>query len=139
MKDCQVGFRHIPLNNILIVDHLGRTLPIPMMFCSRREVQYSIFLRIFVGLTDSIQDVDYIIKGYCKNVAGSQLIEFGSYEILSSRDYRMVPPTEIAKVQPGDIFEISVVLRKLAILSGRCPRCKHLNKAAAGVGGWIEW
>jgi hypothetical protein len=34
------SLRHIQIDNILVVDHLGRNIPVPTMFCSTWKVDF---------------------------------------------------------------------------------------------------
>lgn len=96
-------------------------------------------------LNMALQDFDVVITGYCKETAGSGLIQQGDYRILSSDDEEYINPTEISTaLQPGMTVEMCIVLREPATKrygreKHRCPRCNHINSKVITVSGWVSW
>lgn len=86
-----------------------------------------------------------MIIGFCKDSAGSMLIQRGDYRILSSDDEEFIKPAEISAVlQPGMTVEMSIVLREpVAERYGsekhRYPRCNHVNRKVITISGWVSW
>lgn len=88
------------------------------------------------------QDFRYIFIGHCKGVAGFSLVENGDFRLLRSEDSQTITPSHfVSAVQPGTVFEISIVLRQAQHFETTrriCPCCLYAN---SGVyqDGWIEW
>ncbi|KIM80413.1 hypothetical protein PILCRDRAFT_9594 [Piloderma croceum F 1598] len=118
------SLRHIQLHKILVLDHLGRNIPVPIMFCSRWK------------------DFDYILTGYCQGSIGIRYIEQGEYKMIHAEDSQFINPAEFAsEVVSGMLLETSIVLRPQTSFEDneKCPRCGHINRNVAAYCGWIEW
>jgi len=119
------SLQHIRGNHIIVVDHLGRNIPIPTGFCS------------------TWKDFNNIINGYCKNRAGSGFIERGDYRLIRSEDSQVISRSRFAStVVSGTTLEMSIVVRQESASGGekeKCPRCRHINLKSAGNSRWIEW
>ncbi|KZP26726.1 hypothetical protein FIBSPDRAFT_1040489 [Athelia psychrophila] len=119
------SLRHIPLDAVIVIDHLGRNLPMPTMFCN------------------SWQDFHVVITGYCKSVAGDALVQRGDYRILNQDDSQVITPAELSTdIHPGMTVEMIIVLRQQKQEDGgsenKCPRCSHINKKVITASGWIS-
>jgi hypothetical protein len=44
LRQYMLPLRHIQINKILVVDHLGRNIPVPTLFCSTWKVDFILFL-----------------------------------------------------------------------------------------------
>ncbi|KZP08602.1 hypothetical protein FIBSPDRAFT_938930 [Athelia psychrophila] len=118
------SLRHIPLDAVIVIDHLGRNLPMPTMFCN------------------SWQDFHVVIAGYCKSVAGDALVQRGDYRILNRDDSQVITPAELSTViHPGMTVEMIIVLRQQtqedAGPGNKFPRCSHINKKVSAASGWL--
>lgn len=118
---------HIQVHAIQVVDHLGQTLPVPFIFCSRWA------------------DFDYIINGFCKDRVGNRYVTQGDYEVMRPEDNRVISRSEFTvAVEPGMVLEMSIILWKKSAFQTnkeKCPRpgCGHLNLNVTATHGWIEW
>ncbi|KAF7982771.1 hypothetical protein HWV62_26680 [Athelia sp. TMB] len=120
------SLRHIKVDMLMVVDHLGRNLPVPMMFCH------------------NWQDFHLVIAGHCSNFAGYSIIQRGDYQILKSEDGQAIDRSELSTiVQPGMTVEMSIVLRQQMkeMASDEqciCPRCGHMNSDASIASDWVN-
>ncbi|KAF7969335.1 hypothetical protein HWV62_27727 [Athelia sp. TMB] len=120
------SLRHIKVDMLMVVDHLGRNLPVPMMFCH------------------NWQDFHLVIAGHCSNFAGDSIIQRGDYQILKSEDGQAINRSELSTiVQPGMTVEMSIVLRQQMkeMASDEqciCPRCGHMNSDASIASDWVN-
>jgi len=117
------SFYHIQVDKILVVDHLGRNIPVPTMFCG------------------TWKEFDYIIHGYCKDSVGSHFIKRGDYRLICAEDSQTIGPSEFASsVESGMVLEMSIVLRETGFKDSKekCPRCGHINLVNTANYGWIE-
>ncbi|KZP33473.1 hypothetical protein FIBSPDRAFT_308062 [Athelia psychrophila] len=112
--------RHIKVDAVILQDHLGRELHVPMIFCM------------------SSQNFHVVITGFCRGVAGDDLIRRGNYRILDSEDDQVINPEEFANIlQPGMAVGMSIVFHEQAE-EGQgnegysCPRCLHVNSRCTG-------
>jgi hypothetical protein len=99
--------RHIPMDAVQVVDHLGRIQPVPILFCSTWQVRF-----------DFVQEFDYIINGYSKGRPGSCFIEQGDYELLHPQDSQTVSHSEFATVvKSGMPLDMGIIKRQRMIES----------------------
>ncbi|KAF7966177.1 hypothetical protein HWV62_39756 [Athelia sp. TMB] len=110
------SLRHIIVDAVTVVNHLGSEMPIPLIFCH------------------SWSDFHVVISGFCKDSAGYSLIQRGNYKIWNSDDDHAISPADIAtSLWPGMRVEMSIVLHAQAAgrkagQTCRCPRCGHEDK-----------
>jgi len=130
---------------ILVVDQLGETIRVPIMFCSTWKVGYcQLHIRLakrHCHLLNVEQEFDFMIKGCCrKNRFGDQAIMRDDYEVIRAQDSQIINPPDLGRmVEAGMVLEISIFLRQSAAsLSDRkkCLRCGHINLDGHG---WIHW
>jgi hypothetical protein len=43
--------RHIQVDKVIVVNHLGQNIPVPTIFCSRWEVEFTMFSCLFTYTT----------------------------------------------------------------------------------------
>ncbi|KZP12973.1 hypothetical protein FIBSPDRAFT_936589 [Athelia psychrophila] len=119
------SLRHIKVDTVIVVDHLGRNLPVPKIFCN------------------SWQDFHVVISGFCRTLAGDALIQRGDYSILTPDDDQIIDRSKISSlVHAGMTVEMSVVLRQNARGNTSdeertCPRCRHINRKVITKSGWL--
>ncbi|KZP15430.1 hypothetical protein FIBSPDRAFT_81749 [Athelia psychrophila] len=122
LKRETTSLQHMKVDTIIVLDHLGRSLPIPMIFCI------------------SPQDFHIVITGFCRGLAGDFLIRQGNYRILNSEDDQVINPDQFAiALQPGMDVGMSIVFHEQAeerqgIEGYSCPRCHHVNSRCTG---WV--
>ncbi|KZP22985.1 hypothetical protein FIBSPDRAFT_465289 [Athelia psychrophila] len=122
LKRETTSLQHMKVDTIIVLDHLGRSLPVPRIFCI------------------SPQDFHVVITGFCRGVAGDVLIRQGNYRILNSEDDQIINPEQFAIVlQPGMAVGMSIVFHEQAeerqgIEGYSCPRCHHVNSTCTG---WV--
>jgi len=81
------------LAKVLVMDHLGRNIPVPTMFCS------------------TWKDFDYIINCYCRDRLGHRFVERGDYRMRRPEDSRMIAPSEFSRmVEPEMVLEMSIII-----------------------------
>ncbi|KZP32558.1 hypothetical protein FIBSPDRAFT_1036711 [Athelia psychrophila] len=120
------SLQHIQVDVVIVIDHLARHLPVPTIFCK------------------SWKDFNVVITRFCKNIAGSILIQQGDYKILTSDDEESIDPKDFSTVlQPGITVEMCIVLREPVTdrhgsEQHRCPRCNHVNTKVITVSGWVN-
>ncbi|KZP33717.1 hypothetical protein FIBSPDRAFT_204293 [Athelia psychrophila] len=116
------SLRHIKVDAIIVQDHLGRNLHVPMIFCA------------------SSQDFHIVITGFCRGLAGDGLIRQGNYRILDSENDQIIDPEEFASMlQPGMAVDMSIVVHeqteeRQGSEGYSCPRCQHVNSRYTG---WV--
>jgi hypothetical protein len=133
------SLHHIQVDKILVVDHLGRNIPVPTIFCSTWRVGIS-RPHIHHSSHFSCQEFSHIIKGYCKHSHGNRHLKRGDYEVIRPGDGQVISRSDFAStVKPGMILELSIILRRDFQDNKECPRCYHINRFANISGGWIEW
>ncbi|KDR76600.1 hypothetical protein GALMADRAFT_452002 [Galerina marginata CBS 339.88] len=103
---------------ICVVDPLGDTIPIPILFCS------------------SWENFHYVLNGYSQNRVSQAYVERGDYKIILP-DGRLLPRSYFAKaVKEGVVLEISIVVKfQMTNAIGteakiQCPRCSFINAEA---------
>ncbi|KAL0959887.1 hypothetical protein HGRIS_011555 [Hohenbuehelia grisea] len=113
---------HIKYRSLIVVDHLGSSIPIPADLCLCHE------------------DLDFILRGYSKNRVGNTFIERGDYQLVRATNDKLVLAHEFSTLADHEsVLEVSIILKldhddnKTA-----CPRCRKLNPQCADSGGWIE-
>ncbi|KZP18175.1 hypothetical protein FIBSPDRAFT_602091 [Athelia psychrophila] len=123
LEQASTSLRHIKVDVVSVHDHLGRNLPVPMIFCT------------------SSQDFHVMISGFCRGVAGDVVILRGDYMILNSEDDQVINPEKFAFVlQPGMAVDMSIVFHEQAERGKGgeghiCPRCQHVNSRCTG---WVN-
>ncbi|KZP10891.1 hypothetical protein FIBSPDRAFT_937825 [Athelia psychrophila] len=126
VKQESISLQHIRVDTVIVVDHLGRHLPVPTIFC------------------DSRQDFHVVITGFCRDQAGGSRIQRGDYRILSLDDDEVINPTEFhTALQPGMTVGMTIVLREQSQERNsnkehRCPRCNHINSKVITASGWVS-
>ncbi|KZP31645.1 hypothetical protein FIBSPDRAFT_813169 [Athelia psychrophila] len=122
LKRETASLQHIKIDTVIVIDHLGRSLPVPMIFCI------------------SPQDFHVVITGFCRDLAGDVLVQRGNYRIFNSEDDQVINPEEFYIVlQPGMAVDMSIVFHEQAkerqgSEGYNCPRCKHINSRCTG---WV--
>ncbi|KZP09478.1 hypothetical protein FIBSPDRAFT_938474 [Athelia psychrophila] len=97
----------------------------------------------------ALQDFNVVITGFCKETAGSGLIQQGDYRILSSDNEEYINPKEISTMlQPGMTVEIrrcngqfKISPENESVVSpeeNRCPRYNDVNNKVVIVNGWAS-
>ncbi|KZP08415.1 hypothetical protein FIBSPDRAFT_262250 [Athelia psychrophila] len=120
------SLRHIHIDTVIVIDHLGRNLPVPTIFCK------------------SWQDFHAVIVGYCESFAGDSLVQRGDYRILKQDNNQYIAPSELSTtIRPGMTVEMSIVLRertpaKHGGAEHKCPRCGRVNRTVITVSGWVS-
>ncbi|KAF7983574.1 hypothetical protein HWV62_21174 [Athelia sp. TMB] len=72
------SLRHIIVDSVTVINHLGSEMPIPLIFCH------------------SWSDFHVVISGFCKDSAGHSLIQRGNYRIWNLDDDHVISPADIA-------------------------------------------
>jgi hypothetical protein len=144
LKEGSDFLHDIQIHKVLVVDHLGRNIPVPIVFCSSWKVSFSVLIYVLVRSRSSGCKVfHYIIKGYCKDRYGDRYVQRGDYELIHPNNGQIISRSQFTTmVEPGSVFEISIILRQnLAFWCHRrkCPRCSHINLSATVTNGWTEW
>ncbi|KZP08193.1 kinase-like protein [Athelia psychrophila] len=123
------SLRHINVEAVIVIDHLGRTLPVPAIFCN------------------SAQHFHTVIAGFCKGAAGDILVQRRDYRILKSDSNQVIDPLDFhTALQSGMTYAMTIVLRRKT-QEGRvneehkCPNCNLANRKAITVSGWVicQW
>ncbi|KZP08420.1 hypothetical protein FIBSPDRAFT_1052392 [Athelia psychrophila] len=120
------SLRHIQVDTVIVIDHLGRNLPVPTIFCN------------------SWQDFHTVIVGHSKSFAGDSLVQRGDYMILKQGNDQVITPEELSStIRPGITVEMSIVLREQAPeeyggTEHKCPRCSHMNSKVITPSGWVS-
>ncbi|KAJ8514287.1 hypothetical protein ONZ45_g8150 [Pleurotus djamor] len=115
-----VGIYHIQMQKILVRDHIGRYLPIPLEFCT------------------SWADLGIIINHFCQGVEGSELILRNDWELIEPSAGTVVKPSQFnAVIKPDLELEMSVVLNRLLSTLFACPGCGYDNPRQESADGWI--
>ncbi|KDR72524.1 hypothetical protein GALMADRAFT_228816 [Galerina marginata CBS 339.88] len=115
--------RSIKDNTIDVVDPLGETIPVPILFCGTWEA------------------FDHVLKGFSRNRVGQHYIDQGDYQIVKPNDNKIVSRSELCKVKEGDTVEMSIILRPNRGDNEnrrRCPRCSYLNNHILSDSGWVK-
>ena len=130
--------RHIQVSKITVIDHLGRNIPIPIIFCSAWQVRcdrkYIVSSYIFV-----YQDFYVFISELCKGSAGHEFIERRDFRMLHNNKF--IDPLEFPdRVVSGMTIEMSIILRQRTSSQSKtkCPRCGYSGSVPVGD-GWVEW
>ncbi|KZP22171.1 hypothetical protein FIBSPDRAFT_931195 [Athelia psychrophila] len=115
------SLRHIKVDTVIVQDHLGRDLPVPMIFCT------------------SSQDFHVVIAGFCSGLAGDVLIQRGNYRILNAGDQVIDPKDFGTLFEPGMAVTMSILFyekveERQGIEGYSCPRCQHVNSRCTG---WV--
>ncbi|KZP22236.1 hypothetical protein FIBSPDRAFT_489093 [Athelia psychrophila] len=115
------SLRHIHIDAVIVQDHLGRDLYVPMIFCM------------------SSQDFHVVIAGFCSGLAGGVLIQRGNYRILDAGDQVIDPKEFDILLEPGMAVTMSIVFHEQAeerqdSKGYSCPRCQHINSKCTG---WV--
>ncbi|KDR84462.1 hypothetical protein GALMADRAFT_714501 [Galerina marginata CBS 339.88] len=119
-RGCSRSLHGVKDHTIEVVDPLGETIPIPILFCVTWEA------------------FDHVLKGYSKGRIGEHYIQQGDYQIIASGIDRVIDRSKLGQVQVGERIEMSIVLRSRKGIRdnlGRCPRCSHLNTVASSEPG----
>lgn len=125
--------QHVLLDQIIVVDHLGSNIPVPTMFCSKLDVSdyLPFYLEVSCITCRHLQNLRYVIRGYCKGRVGIKQIEEGDFHLLRSDDCQLVHPDNLTDVvQSGVALEMTIVLREIYHFwghPGTCPRCGYVN------------
>ncbi|KAF7982996.1 hypothetical protein HWV62_24610 [Athelia sp. TMB] len=107
------SLRHLEVDTVTVVNHLGRNMPVPLIFCK------------------SWPNFHIVISGFCKGSAGSAIIQRGDYRILKPNDDVVISRSDIStELRPGMTVEMSIMLHEQAKDNSvpqwsRCPRCKY--------------
>jgi len=105
---------------VLVMDHLGRTIAIPTIFCSHWKV-----------VLDSLIGVRWLAHMFHFRVPRG---------MIRSQDNRVIEHSKFASTAgSGAKFEISIVMRQTKRFTGTCPRCGNYNYGVATKCGWIKW
>ncbi|KAL0948557.1 hypothetical protein HGRIS_011117 [Hohenbuehelia grisea] len=117
--------RHVPLITMTIIDHLGRTLPIPVDFC------------------ESIEETHRILQGYSKGTVGERYIRRSDYHLIHADDGHTVGSEEYANTEkPDAVFVVSIVMKRgtstVVSLQKSCPRCGEISSRVPSDSGWVE-
>jgi hypothetical protein len=139
LAQCGNSFHHIQANTVLVVDHLGRNIPIPTIFCSDWNVGFLSHCYTVAGSHIFItQGFDYIINRYCENAIGFDFIRRGEYKIIHNN--KVIESSKFANTAGSETkFEISIVMRQTESFTKSCPQCGKFNYDAAVICGWIKW
>ncbi|KAF8586183.1 hypothetical protein K439DRAFT_1631944, partial [Ramaria rubella] len=117
------SLRHVQEDKLIVTDHLGQKIPIPILFCSTWECFH------------------YILQGYCKDRIGNRYVDRGDYHILSAEG-SLIPRREFASsVKAGVVVEMSIIIRmRRTQREGKnvCPRCRCANTNGIPNQGWFE-
>ncbi|KAF8336038.1 hypothetical protein F5887DRAFT_988374 [Amanita rubescens] len=113
--------RHIQVSKVTVVDHLGRNIPVPIIFCS------------------VWQDFYVFISELCKGSAGHEFIERRDFSMLHNN--KVIDPLEFPdRVASGMTIEMSIILRRRTSSQSntkKCPRCGYSTSVPVGD-GWVE-
>lgn len=138
-----VSLHDIQVDTISVTDHLGRTLPVPTIFCSSTEVSAHNLPSIHVvacSRTYATQSVHHIIGRYCENYFGSDFIQQGEYMIRHFQDNKVINCIGFPTLaRSGMKFEISIIMRQKESFNKICPQCYYSNDDVPATCGWIKW
>ncbi|KDR80918.1 hypothetical protein GALMADRAFT_241464 [Galerina marginata CBS 339.88] len=112
------SIRSIQDKTINVVDPLGETIPVPILFCLDWDAFH------------------HILQGFSRNRIGQRYVDQGDYEIVRPDNDQVIDRSDLCKVKAGETIEISIVLLIIDQHPRRCPRCSRLNSVSEG--GWIK-
>ncbi|KAF7983699.1 hypothetical protein HWV62_19625 [Athelia sp. TMB] len=120
------SLRHIPVDAVTVVNHLGCEMPVPLVFCR------------------SWSDFHVVVTGFCKHTPGHLLVQQGDYRILRADDGVIYPADISTSLHPGMKVEMSIVLHEQVPCwhpgeIRKCPRCQHVNGENTTESGWSSW
>lgn len=130
----------IKLHTVIVMDHLSREIPVPMIFCSTWKVRRSFPHKPSIAHMSS-QGFSYIINEYIRGLPGSFYIEKGDYQIINNN--RAILPSKFGEeAKPDMLLEISIIIRKTGMFKDderKCPKCAQINSYMVKIGEWIKW
>ncbi|KAF7983211.1 hypothetical protein HWV62_23486 [Athelia sp. TMB] len=136
LKQESTDLRHIVVDAICVVDHLGRKLPVPTIFCSSWKARS---FQDYEGLTNTDLNFHIVIVGFCRGVQGDKIVEKGDYRILQDDEQFIDPEHFSAAIRPEMTVEMSIVIREMdkdGAQEHQCPRCQHINRKVFTQSVW---
>ncbi|KAJ8517864.1 hypothetical protein ONZ45_g5011 [Pleurotus djamor] len=114
--------RYVQPLKLTVMNHLGDSLPIPLVFCS------------------SLEDLKIVIKHWCRDRPGDSFIQSNSWELIHPKSNKSVQQSMFSRVaKPHSEFAISIFLEGQDLLPYYCPRpgCGKDNRHQTQYNGWV--